>query len=92
MAGLSCFISLVFLYFSVIDISVIAVIANHCGKENFVIDSGTIHFKGNASSRKSCTYEIKVKQNKRIVLNWKTFSVDGDMPQCSTSSVTVYIG
>jgi len=88
-----CIISFLLLYFCVFRISVLASISSSCGQQKFSSNSGgNIQFKGNASSRKSCSYEINVQRGRRIVLTWKRFSVDGDMPKCWKSSVTVFIG
>ena len=90
MAYKVCFLFLVFLYFSGLNISVNA---NKCGQQRFTSDhGGIIKFKGNSSSPRSCTYEINVQRGRRIVLEWGRFIVNGDMPSCVKSTVTVYIG
>ena len=64
-----------------------------CGQTTFTADSGRISFgPRSGSSGKHCTYSIKVRTGRRIVLEWSKFVVDGDMPRCGSSNVQVYIG
>ena len=65
----------------------------YCGQELYTSDhGGTISFGPNSSPSKRCLYKIKVASGLRIVLKWSKFRVDGNMPSCTESDVTVYIG
>eukprot|EP00794_Sanderia_malayensis_P008175 gene8175-9052_t len=66
--------------------------SSYCGQASFSSDTGTITFSPSTRSSKRCTYQIRTRQNTRIVLKWKSFQVDSDMPNCKSSAVSIYVG
>eukprot|EP00794_Sanderia_malayensis_P008177 gene8177-9054_t len=71
--------------------SIITFVAGNCGQQTFSSDTGAISFSSSVAQA-HCTYEVKTKNNTRIVLRWKSFKIDSDMPDCINSAVTVYVG
>eukprot|EP00112_Aurelia_sp_Birch-Aquarium-sp1_P016698 Seg381.9 transcript_id=Seg381.9/GoldUCD/mRNA.D3Y31 product="hypothetical protein" protein_id=Seg381.9/GoldUCD/D3Y31 len=86
-------LSVLLIFSSIIDNLNAVSNSSSCGQTTFAANSGSIIFgPKSGSSGKRCTYNIRVRNGLRIVLEWSKFIVNGDMPRCGDSSVKVYIG
>ena len=66
-----------------------------CGQTSFSGSSGTIkspRYPNKYPAGKTCTYNIRVSYGKRIELEWQSFDINGDMPDCSDDYVEVFVG
>ena len=47
---------------------------------------------GNYPPNQNCTYDVRVPDGKRIILEFKSFNISGSMPDCLQDSLEIIVG
>ena len=73
------------------------VVSADCPKSPFTGSTGTIRSPGFSTSQSYgdnlfCVYNIMVPVDRRVILEFKTLSVLGIMPNCSEDSLEILVG
>ena len=51
-----------------------------------------VHSMGKYPANQSCTYDVRVPDGKRIILDFKRFDILGSMPDCLQDSLEIIVG